>query len=275
MKKMVLNRQTKALVLLLLLAVILTSPLAAWQFYCGENAAELVADTVLLEPDNWSRDALQAMRNNHRVTLAWLNLAQIEDWRLVPAGLKEKDFVLSRRYNPENLKMAVFYSTAYRSLVKGRLREYLLKGFDGVVLAKTGYYKEFSNGAMNHLEMWRLIEELAIEARAIRSTAQVFVHDGESFHTEISKSQHIDGIVVEGLFYGYQGRQIHSWDRLPRLQELQKLQSTGKKILTAEDARTVSRQSFVDAECRRLNIKAAITELPLKIERQKTHASKK
>lgn len=247
----------------------------AWQFYNGEDSTALGSDTVVLEPDNWSREQLQVMRKAGTLPLAWLNLSQIEEWRLVPVDLRAKDYILSGRYPPEGRKLAIFYSAAFRSLLKNRLREYLLKGFSGVVLAKTGYYSEISNSPVNRSEMWRIIEELAAEARTLNPKVLVLAHDAESFFTEILKCRNIDGVVTEGLFYAKHGRQVRPWDRAGRVSLLQRLVYSGKMVLIAEDARTDKRRQHVLAESARLAFSAAIVNLPLKIERKPQNGAKK
>lgn len=264
-----------SLLALLLLLNLLTMPACAWKLYNGEDSGFLGSDTVVLEPDNWSREGLLAMRHAGTVPLAWLNLSQIEEWRLVPAGLRAKDYVFSGRYPPEGRKLAIFYTAAFRNLLRERLREYLLKGFSGVVFAKVAYFSAISNSPVNRCEMWRLIEELAAEARTLNPKALVLVHDAESFSAEIQNCQNIDGVVAEGLFYAKRGQKVRPWDRADRVNQLKRLVTSGKMVLIAEDARTEKRRKHVFAESARLAFPAAIVTLPMKIERKHQDGAKK
>ncbi len=257
-------------VIILLCLMSVSASLGAWQFYTGSDLQKIESKTVLLEPDNWSRKDLWDMQQKGHITLAWLNLTQIEEQRLVPIDIRARDYMLSGKYRPEGKKIAVFYSLAFRQLLKNRLREYLLKGFSGVVLAKVSLFREISNSPINRSEMWRLIEELASEARRIKPDALVIIHDGEEYISEVSSGDAVSGLLVEGLFYGIQGRQVRPWDRAPRLAALKKLQADGKMILLAEDARNDDRKKKATVEASQSGFQAAFHRLPLSIEKSKS-----
>jgi len=259
----------------LVLILCLQMPVFAWQFYDGSDIAALEPGYALLEPDNWNREDLYAMRQKGITTLAWLNLSQIEENRLIPLDIKDKDYVISGRYLPEGKKLAVFYSQSFRDLLRLRLREYLLKGFAGVVFAKVGYYDKLSNSPINRSEMWRLVTDLAVEARRLSSSALVVVHDASCFFDEIRQTPIISGVVEEGLYFGKQGRQVRAWDREKRLNTLIKLKENDKLILLAEDARTEKRRQFSSSESQKHGFDSAFAQLPMIIERKVTDGSKK
>lgn len=260
----------------LILAFVLSGlPADAWQFYNGSDSADLVPGCVVLEPDNWGRNDLKEMRAQGIVPLAWLNFSQIEDQRLVPIDIKDKDYIITARYLPEGKKLAVFYSQSFRDLLKVRLREYLLKGFAGVVFAKVGSYDVLSNSPINRSEMWRLVEDMARESRRLNSSAMIILHDALGFYDEIRQNQLISGVVEEGLYFGRQGRQVRRWNRETKLKQLLSLQSDKKLILLAEDARTDGRRRFVAAESGRHGFDHGFDELPLDIERKAKYGQKK
>ena len=250
-------------------------PVFAWQFYAGSDIAMLAPGYVLLEPDNWSRKDLETMGQHGITALAWLNVCQVEESRVVGLDIKSKDYTISRRYLRENKKLAVFYSQSFRDLLRLRLREYLLKGFAGVVFTKAGYFNELSNSPINRSEMLRLLEDMAREARSVSSTALVLVHEASSFYTEIGQNSDIAGVVEEGLYFGRQGRQLRSWDREKRLNALLKLKESGKLIMLAEDARSDARRQYAGDECRKHGFDHGFAELPLIIERKVTDGSTK
>ena len=263
---------------LLLVSLILGGfpwPVSAWQFYAGSDIAKLEPGYVLIEPDNWSRKDLETMRQRGITPLAWLNVAQIEESRVVGVDISSKDYVVSRRYLREDKKIAVFYSQSFRELLRSRLREYLLKGFAGVVLAKAGYYEELSNSPINRSEMLRLLEDTARDARRLNSHALVIVHDASSFYPEIGQNKEISGVLEEGLYYGRQGRQVRSWDSDKRLADLLKLKQGGKLVMLAEDARSDTRRQYTAEECHKHGFDHGFAELPLIIERKVTDGSKK
>jgi len=246
-----------------------SSPALAWQFYTGENISEINAGIVVLEPDNWSRDQLLQLKAQGRRTLAWLNLTQIEEHRIVPVDIRDRDYILSGRYRPENMKIAVFYHQSFRRLVQTRMREYLLKGFSGIVLAKTGYYNLISNSPINRSEMWRLITFLADDAIKINPAAEIIIHNSEDFWPEIKTTPAISGVLAEGLFFSPQGRQVRLWQRQKRLDTLKDLLEAGKRVMIAEDARTEKRRQQVKTEAAKLNLLAEFVTLPLTINERK------
>lgn len=250
-------------------------PVFAWQFYSGSDIVDVEPGYALLEPDNWSRQDLEIMRQKGIKTLAWLNFSQIEKSRVVPLDIKEKDYVIAGRYLPEGKSLAVFYSRSFRDLLRLRLREYFLKGFAGVVFAKAGYYDQLSNSPINRSEMWRLITDLAYEARQLNSSALVIIHDASSFFDEIRQTPVISGIIEEGLYFGNQGRQVRPWDREKRLSALIELKGNGKLIMLAEDARTEQRRQYALTESQKQGYDTAFTRLPLIIERKVTDGPKK
>gem|GEM_PF-2102579 len=269
------NLKISCLAIILLTFIFSCLPADAWQFYNGSDSTELLPGYVVLEPDNWGRNDLLEMRRRGVVPLAWLNFSQIEDRRLVPIDIKAKDYVIAGRYLPEGKKLAVFYSQSFRDLLKIRLREYLLKGFAGVVFAKVGRYDALSNSPINRSEMWRLVEDMVRESRRINSSALIVLHDALDFYEEIRQSRLISGVVEEGLYFWRHGRQVRRWNREKKLKQLVALQSEKKLIFLAEDARTDTRRSFVAAESDRHSFDHGFAELPLDIERKAINGHKK
>ncbi|PKL49711.1 MAG: hypothetical protein CVV42_05080 [Candidatus Riflebacteria bacterium HGW-Riflebacteria-2] len=263
------------LTIILLAFIFFCLPADAWQFYNGSDTAGLIPGYVVLEPANWSRSDLMEMRSRDIVPLAWLNFSQIEDDRLVSIDIKAKDYVIEGRYLPEGKKLAVFYSQSFRELLKVRLREYLLKGFSGVVFAKVGMYTALSNSPINRSEMWRLIEDMSQEARRFNSSALILLHDATEFYDEIRQNKLISGVVEEGLYFGCQGRQVRPWNREKVLRQMQTLRSEERLILLAEDARTDERRKFVADECGRHRFDQGFVTLPLDIERKAKDGQKK
>lgn len=269
------NLKISCLATILLAFIFCCLPADAWQFYNGSDSADLQPGYVVLEPDNWGRSDLMEMRLRGIMPLAWLNFSQIEDGRIVPIDIKDKDYVITGRYLPESKKLAVFYSQSFRDLLKVRLREYLLKGFSGVVFAKIGRYDALSNSPINRSEMWRLVEDMARESRRLSSSAQIVLHDALGFYDEIRQNQVISGVVEEGLYFERQGRQVRSWNRELRLKQLGHLKSEKKLIFLADDARTDARRRFVTAESGRHGFDVGFAALPLDIERKAEDGQKK
>ncbi len=260
--------RAEGLLLVIMMFLAVCMPAKAWQFYNGSDISSISSGFVVLEPDNWSRNDLQQIRNKGSVPLAWLNLSQIEDSRLVPIDIMSKDYAINRRYLPEGKKLAIFYGQSFKNLVKIRLKEYLLKGFAGVVFAKIGSYSELSNSPINRSEMWRLIEEMSAEARRLNSSALVILHDSADFAAEIKQGQLISGVLEEGLYFGRNGRQIRAWDSEKRLKLLKELHANKRLILLAEDARTESRRQFSVNESQKHGFDPGFAVLPLNIERK-------
>jgi endo-alpha-1,4-polygalactosaminidase (GH114 family) len=259
-------------VFMALLLVLASPPLSAesWSFYQGDDPAMVKTKIAVLEPDNWNRESLKTLGDSGCKAIAWLNLTQIEESRLVNSDARTRDYVISGRYLPEGMKLAVFYSSAYRSILVERLREYMHKGFAGVALGKVGYYREISDNPVCRSEMWQLIKLLASEAQKIDPAAIVLVHDADDFLAEIDADRSIAGVIAEGLFYGKKGRQVKFWQQSPRFVALKKLAEKGRLVLCAEDARTAQRRASAAAFCLQNGFYCDALRLPLVIERNKS-----
>lgn len=260
--------KTKSFILLFFSLILCFCALSALQaqpftIYPGLLPARVSEGYVLLDPDNWSKKQLFELKEKGVVSLAWLNLSDIEPKRIVPINIKKRDYVFPRDKTNSGNPLAIFYSTYYRKMLADRLREYLLKGFDGVVLARAHNYDEISDHPINRKEMWSLIMLLAFEAQKINPNSLIIVHDNGRFVEKISNHPFIAGSLVEGLFNEYKGRHIYPWEREKRLKILEPLLTNKKLIFTVETSDTEERKNQVLTESKTLNLFPAFSMLPL------------
>jgi endo-alpha-1,4-polygalactosaminidase (GH114 family) len=249
---------------LFLLLPLMVQPCFGWQFVDADTVPELNRSIVILDPDSCNRADLGTFKEMGLKTVAWLNVAEIESWRLIAVDVKAKDYVVPNRFSRQGLPLARFYSTEFKTIVKSRVREYMLKGFSGIFLAGTDKFAEISNNPINRSEMWRLIEELASLASSLAYDPIILVQ-GSDFVERIKSSELVDGVIISGLFNAEKGRHVHPWQRNDRLDRLKCLFETGKLLLTVEMAERSQQQEFIERECKKLNIDFCFHQIPLKM----------
>lgn len=253
--------------LLLLLCSLI--PCFGWQFSDSTSMDMSSPGIVVLDPDNFSRDDLLNLKKAGLKPVAWLNLSEIEDWRIISVDAKEKDYAFSDRFSPEELKLAKFYSTDFWKIAESRVSEYMMKGFSGLVFANVGYYSLVSNSPINRNEMWYLIENLAKKASTLCVKPLILVHNGLDYIVEIKNSKLVDGLVTQGLFNSFSGRHTYKWQRQEVLENIEPLLKNGKLVLTAEMADKTKQVSFIRETCEKEGLDFCIQKLPLKMNRRK------
>jgi uncharacterized protein (TIGR01370 family) len=240
----------------------------AFSVYFGKVAAEVPAGIVVLEPDHWSRHDLQKMQGNGVVPVAWLNLTQFEDYRLLSWEIKEKDLLIKRSNPPEGGQLLRFYSDEAKKMLKFKVREYLQKGFAGIFLARPDYYKKVSNNPINRLEMRYLIDEVSVYCKRFSANSQVLLHNGLEFYEKGTFPGKVTGVVVEGLFNGVRGTHKHPWDRKEEIVLLKDAINKGYKVFCLDGAKARSRKDFIKEKCEELGFKCFFVPVPLKNERK-------
>lgn len=255
------------LIISVLLLILATGPVSAWQFYQGYDIAALQPGFVLVDPDNFSRDQVAKMHELGIKPLAWLNLAQIEQSRIIPFDMRERDYIFPRRVAAGEKPLARFYTAQFRQLATMRAQEYLMKGFAGVLLAHTANYELISNSPVNRKEMWSLIAHLARISKKINPSALVIVHDNGKFAQEVAREHLVEGVLVEGLFNSQNGRHIYQWERQDRLNQIKDVLEACKLVFSVETSNTNQRVEQVLSEAQGLGVVVGFTQLPLIMER--------
>lgn len=255
------------LIISVLLLALVTGPASAWQFYQGYEIGALQPGFAVVDPDNFSRDDVAKMHELGVKPLAWLNLAQIEQSRIIPFDMRERDYIFPRQVTAGGKPLARFYTAQFRQLVRMRVQEYLMKGFAGVLLGRTADYEVLSNSPVNRSEMWNLIVHLARVSKKLNPAALVIVHDNGKFAHEAARERLVDGVLVEGLFNGQNGRHIYQWERQDRLKQIQDVQKAHKLVFSAETSNTAGRVDQAVSEAQELGVIVGFTQLPLIMER--------
>lgn len=253
---------------LLLISICFALPSFGWQFVDSINFEKLDSGIVVFDPDNLSREDLKRIKSSGVTPLAWLNLSEIEDWRVISVEAKEKEYAFQVKSSPNDLKLAKFYSSDFRLIAESRVREYLIKGFSGIVFANVGFYGLVSNNPVNRSEMWRLIENLAKQAGDLSTDPLLLIHNGVDFVEELKESKNVDGLLTHGLFNTLRGRHVHEYQRKEVLKKLKPLLGKGKLILTAEMTHASKQREFVARTCKKAGVDFSFQKLPLKMKRR-------
>ncbi len=261
-------------VLLLMLLTVTAVPAMAWQFVAGNAEIDSQQKLLILDPDSYDRHDLARIKAKGHVPVAWLNLGEIEDWRLIGIEVREKDYVFAKRFSPAGLNLPRFYDKSFKEIMEHRLREYLLKGFAGVFFAKVDCFKKVSNSPINRGEMLALVRRLTQLAKSLKARPLILVH-GLEFVDEILEDPDISGIVTQGLFNARNGRHIHPWQRQKNMQVLQRLLKNDKIVLTAEMTKAANHKKFVARSCLELGIDYCFSDLPLKMQRRNNNDTQK
>lgn len=240
----------------------------AWQIWLGQAPHKLSQGIALLEPDNWSRSQLASLKNNKITPIAWLNVSQIEPGRLIVGDIREKSLMIKRRYHPKGGELARFYGNAFKKILKQRIREYIEKGFCGILFARPFLYKSISNNPINKLEMQKLLSELYSDIKSLDPKQIVLVHNSLNLYDNISKKTPIDGIVIEGLFNSHNGKHRHPWQRKEKITNLINWKKCGKLVLCVDDARKSEQKLFVKNECNKYNFDSAFAKIPISLKRR-------
>ncbi|GAB4283472.1 MAG: hypothetical protein Kow0029_29630 [Candidatus Rifleibacteriota bacterium] len=260
---------------LLFLFLLLSSAVNAWQFDSVRDIPGSASAILVLDPDFYGRTELAELKKMGAKPIAWLNIGEIEEWRTVAADFKLKNYAFQKRKSSNGLKLAVFYSDEFGQIAEERVREYLMKGFSGILFANVDFYSQVSNSPINRSEMWRLIEHLAGKARSLNLNSCNLILDGNVYIREVADSKVIDGVVITGLFNGEKGRHVHEWERQARLKQLGPLFSRKKSVFTVEMANKAHRIDFIERECKKLGIDYCIENLPLQMKRRLNNGLKK
>ncbi len=252
----------------LVLFCCIASQLNAFSVYFGKVAAEVPAGIAVLEPDNWSRHDLRKMQENGVVPVAWLNLTQFEEFRLLSWEIKEKDLLIKRSNPPAGGQLLKFYSDEAKKMLKFKIREYMQKGFSGIFLARPDYYKKVSNNPINKLEMGYLIGEISVYCKRFNPGAEVILHNGLEFFEKGAFPGKVTGVLVEGLFNGIRGAHKHPWDRKEEVVLLKNALKKGYNVFCLDGAKAQSRKDFIKEKCEELGFKCFFAPVPLKNERK-------
>ncbi|MGM0598327.1 MAG: endo alpha-1,4 polygalactosaminidase [Candidatus Rifleibacteriota bacterium] len=257
----------KNILSLLLVFVFSTVSAFGWQFVATGEEITASNGIVVLDPDCYSRAQLQELVNKGLTPVAWLNVCEVEDWRIMPLDIRAKNYVLDRKKSPQNLKFARFYSQAFTNILVSRVREYMLKGFEGILLARADYFKLVSNNPLNKRMMWQLVLKITEQAARYKSDPLILL-EGETFVEETLINNKIDGVITSGLFNDKNGKHIHPWQRKKRLKKVEPLLNNDCLLLTVEASKTGQQKLFVKEKCNELGIDYCFDTIPLKMNRR-------
>lgn len=183
-------------------------------------------EIVVIDADRWSRADLQRLVARGVVPVAWLDVAHPEDGRLFLVGLPTRDLYVplpvprGKQGARGPRRLARFYLTSWREALRRRVRELAHKGVAGLFFTGTDAHRRLTDHAVGRTAMQDLLVDLAREFRAHRAGASILLHGDVSLAADGRLASLVDGLVLDGLWFGPGGRTIKPWDRERRLAAL-------------------------------------------------------
>jgi endo-alpha-1,4-polygalactosaminidase (GH114 family) len=263
----------KSILFVLFLLLFSNVSVFGWQFVSAGEEITVSSGIVVLDPDCYSRTELQELVSRGITPIAWLNVGEIEEWRILPFEVRAKDYVLNQKKSPQSLAFARFYSPSFADILSSRVREYMLKGFTGILFARADYFKLVSNNPLNKRMMWQLILKLIDQASSYRNDPLLLL-EGEAFIEEAVINDKIKGVITSGLFNDKKGKHIHPWQRKKRLKELKPLLENDCLLLTVESSKAEQQKLFVKKSCNKLGIDYCFDAMPLMMNRRDFNGKK-
>ncbi|RCK80581.1 MAG: hypothetical protein OZSIB_2894 [Candidatus Ozemobacter sibiricus] len=180
-------------------------------------------EIVVIDADRWSRTGLQKLADRGVVPVAWLDVAHPEDGRTYLVGLPTKDLYVplpvprGKRGVRGPRRLARFYQTSWREALRRRVRELAHKGVAGLFFTGTDAHRWLTDHPVGRTAMQDLLADLAREFRAHRAEALILLHGDVALATDARLASLVDGLVLDGLWFGPGGRTIRPWERERRL----------------------------------------------------------
>lgn len=227
---------------------------ADWQIYQGSQMSEISAQYVLLEPENWSRKDLLAMRNSNIVPLARISLVEHDPDRLVAIDIRTRDFVANVLSSDGRIPV-IFYSKHFLRLIRSLLRDYSFRGFSGVVFAGVYDYNLFSDRKILRERMKGVLDEVSRYAYRLNPEFIILIEDNEQFTNFVAKHPFINGVITQNLFSLQCGKPVRLDYTQTRIKKLSLLSKSGRYIFTSEIADSEARAAMIRSKCATNHIK--------------------
>ncbi|NLI74837.1 MAG: hypothetical protein GX442_00180 [Candidatus Riflebacteria bacterium] len=289
---------------------------AGWQFLPEPGRPERfgAGEILVIDPDDWGRAAIGEAAGRGALPLAWIDVSRPEAGRACLAGLPEKDLFLrvsepadgplvtgalpknvaGGHWRPGTLR-ARFYLEPWREALRRRVREVAHQGAAGLFLAGTDGHRWITDHAVGPQAMVALLTTLARDFRALRTGGVIILLGDPALAADPALAGLVDGVALEGLWYGPGGRTMRPWDRARRLagaadplvgratkvsrrhpgrpwgsSDVVSVGTGGRRwrVLAAEQAETAGRVARLDREAAAAGIDVAVASLPLTIRRK-------
>jgi len=250
------------------------SPLFAWepflQRFGTHEAPRPRGGLLLVDADDWTREELVALARDGRRPTAWLNVGKRETGRSFSLAFDTKLLVVPKKGRPPEPAPVRFYQEAWKNLARARVRELAQKGCSGLCLSGLETAREITDHPHLEREMENFVGDLATEFRRFAPPrGQVLIHVPTGHPIPDGVRDHVDGIIIEGLWYRPKAGRVHPWERAGALRRLQAWREAGKEVFTLDFPCQPRREHAVTDETLGLGFDPAFAVQPLHIDRRK------
>ena len=180
------------------------------------RVASSSADMVVVDPDHAGGAARFRTKpgGGRRAVLAYLSIGEAERgrpyWKSCCAA-GSPSWLTGRTQGWAGNYVVRFWEPAWKAIVASRVRSFMAQGFDGLYLDRVDTYENVQAPGGSRSAMIAFVQQIASQARAIKSDAAIVVQNAEELLTSDSYLAAIDGIAKEDLFHGAN----HSGSRNP------------------------------------------------------------
>ena len=216
----------------------------SWSYQLQGNVGRIAAssaDMVVVDPDHAGSAARFRTKpgGGRRAVLAYLSIGEAERgrpyWKSCcssgsPSWLTGKTQGWAGNY------VVKFWEPGWKAIVAARVKAFLAQGYDGFYLDRVDSYESIQAPGGSRQEMIAFVQQVASQARSIKSDAAIVVQNAEELLTSDSYVAAIDGIAKEDLFHGAN----HSGNRNPggmvsaSVGLLKRAKAKGKSIFVVE-----------------------------------------
>ncbi|MEQ1614365.1 MAG: endo alpha-1,4 polygalactosaminidase [Hyphomicrobiaceae bacterium] len=195
------------------------------------------ADVAVVDPDHaGDANRFKSKANGgKRQVLAYISVGEAEEGRKYMKGSKQS-WNTGRTQGWSGNYAAKYWDEEWKQIVKGRVREALAKGYDGVYLDRVDTYENVKAPGGSREQMVKLVKEVAAEARAKKGNAAVVVQNAEELLNDKGYVAAIDGIAKEDLYHGinHRGERNSQSNVSASKSYLKKAKSDGKAVFVVE-----------------------------------------
>ena len=195
------------------------------------------SDVAVIDPDHSGPAARFKTKANggQRQVLAYISIGEAEEGRRYMKG-SGQSWNTGRTQGWSGNYAAKYWDEGWKQIVKGRVREALSKGYDGVYLDRVDTYEAVKAPGGSREQMIKLVKEVAASARANKGNAAVIVQNGEELLSDKSYVAAIDGVAKEDLYHGinHRGERNSGTNVAASKSYLRKAKADGKAVFVVE-----------------------------------------
>ena len=216
----------------------------SWSYQLQGNVGRIAssgADMVVVDPDHAGGAARFQSKpgGGRRAVLAYLSIGEAERgrpyWKSCCAS-GSPSWLTGKTQGWAGNYVVRFWEPGWKAIVAARVKSFLAQGYDGFYLDRVDSYENIQAPGGSRAAMIAFVQQVAAQARGIKSDAAIVVQNAEELLTSDSYIAAIDGIAKEDLFHGAN----HSGNRNPggmvsaSVGLLKRAKAKGKSIFVVE-----------------------------------------